>query len=240
MVGRFGRAIGRGLAPVCDVLIWGKHPRFGSPKSIPPRQIERILFAQYGLQAEGDKFRARPSDCVASAVWAVETDQGAAYVKLFRQRDDQRRRLQDEVDLYRFLNKHGIRAPQVVPASQNRDIVEIKIRSRSYYLIVMHKEQTRRVSPGEVARSELEAIGNTFARMHRGLMAYPCPFAPPKGAKISIPTDSLARALDSSSDLNMFTAGELVWVERLSDRLTAYLGSNLITLGLSETLLHGI
>lgn len=208
------------------------------PQTIPLERIERALCKHYDLHVQNERSRAA-DHYYSSAVWRFEADDHGWYVKIFTHRKDQRERLQDEINLYRYLNGHGIRAPAVVPTVLGRDFAELEFHRRSYCLMVMRSERLREISPATVTYQELKAIATTIALMHRLLKSYVYPYTPPRGALINIPSDGVSPLLLSSPNRHGFTQDEIHRLKWLETRQLSYLRSNLSTSGLSNTLLHG-
>jgi hypothetical protein len=53
-------------------------------------------------------------------------------------------RVQDEANIYAFLNEHGIRAPEVLLANSGHKVVALKIGRATYYMIgCVRKTYTR-------------------------------------------------------------------------------------------------
>jgi Ser/Thr protein kinase RdoA (MazF antagonist) len=239
MIRKIVRSINGGLQQVFGTRPQQTQRASVGPKSISPEQVQRAVASYYGIKGNNSRIRSLSSVSPASSAWLLETGRDAWYIKLVQQKRDHKQRLKDEVRLYDYLNAHGARAPDVVPATSGLKVVELKIGGRGYYLYLMRKEETRTVSPATVTHRELQTIATALARMHEILKPYPDPYPLPKSSLVSVPPEALADVLVASPNVSEFSQAELDWASALDVRLIAYLNANLATSDLTESLVHG-
>lgn len=198
-----------------------------SAKSISSQIICRTMETQYGLRLIDNP--APLSGGVESGAWKVITDKGTFVAKAYSPREGKPERVEEEVQLYDYLLKHGIHVPEVLPTIHGKKVGMIDIRNFSLTLVLMKFEKLRMCIPSIITKEEITKIATTIAYMHQILQEYP--------HKNKLLTDyrqweedrePTYSSLVASPNANIFTSEELQHIQNIDAQTVRYLNSTYV------------
>lgn len=139
-------------------------------KLISKQRVTAFLKKEYGLRVETAKLLE--GGCT-NAAWEILTDKGDFIAKIFSPEEGDKDWIENEADVYGFLNDNGIRTPRVVKTNNGKRLGEMESGSKKYPVMLMGLEKLRRAWVDSISKKELEVIGQKTARMHQLFVNYP-------------------------------------------------------------------
>lgn len=107
-----------------------------------------------------------------NGVWFFKS-QGQSFVaKVYAVTAGPRERIEQEVDLYQFLSKQGIRVPVVIKSQRMQNVENLVLNGHEYPFVVMQWEDLRCVRSSSTTREEIGSLGRQLANVHSLLQSY--------------------------------------------------------------------
>ena len=138
---------------------------------ISPAELVRAIEAQYDLHVTSAPSSLPPG--VHSRAWLLATTRGGWVAKLSNQVSDPLPKLERQTQLLVYLNRHAIRAPQILTSSSGSFIATLTIDQIDYPVQLMEYEILSRAQPETASDATLASIGELAARVHQILEHYP-------------------------------------------------------------------
>lgn len=169
--------------------------------------------------------------------WLVTTLNGKWVTKIFSEREGSVSRIQEENKLYKFLNAHGIHAPEILGNQTGQDVSLLPFEGVNLSVVVMKFEELRIVMPINMTRDEMTKIAIETAKMHKALLEYSREETQTKDKNLDIPRayDALVESVHAKS----FSSDQLDQYKDIDTRMGRYIQTHLQPERLTKTLIHG-
>jgi Ser/Thr protein kinase RdoA (MazF antagonist) len=138
---------------------------------IPHDDLVAAIEAHYDLRVTSSPTSLPPG--FHSRAWQVVTTQGTWIAKVSDPHSDPLGKLERQVHLFDYLNRHGIRAPRILERRDGHSIATITHNQQLYPLQMIQRELLSRVDPQHATNTTLAAIGGLIAQLHQILEHYP-------------------------------------------------------------------
>jgi len=172
-----------------------------------------------------------------NSAWQVTIPAGKWVAKIFSGREGPVARVQEENNLYKFLNAHGTHAPVVLNNLKGGDVNILEFRGVELPLVVMKFEELRMCMPATMTQDELTRIAVATAKMHKALLEYPAEKTHTKYRTLDVP--KAYTALTESVHAKKFSEDELDRFKAIDIRMGEYIQGHLQPESLTKTLIHG-
>lgn len=201
--------------------------------------VSRVVESKYDIHI---KVLSPLEGGTESAAWILETVSGKWIAKAFSPKES-RKAIAEEVLLYQFLNRNGVRAPIIHQRKDGGHVGEIESNECRYPIIVMRFENLRRALPSSITEEELRHVGGETARMHKVLLRYPGKNEWPKVTttdtalknKNSTVSDTFINSINSKS----LTHGQIEYFRAADARMEAYIHNFSMPSKLVDAPIHG-
>ena len=141
-----------------------------SPRQISPKSINVFLEITYGLFSTQDPVIMNGG--TVNAGWAITTQNGRYILKVFSIPLEGGRSIEEELDLYRHLEKNMVNVPKVLSTKDNQVVGNINVQNQLFPTILMKLEQLRRASPVDISNKEIVVMAKAVANMHCAFQSY--------------------------------------------------------------------
>ena len=209
-----------------------------SPRQISPRSINTFLEITYGLFSTQDPVIM--SGGTINAGWEITTPNWKYILKVFSTPLEDGRSIEEELELYRHLEKNKVNVPKVFLTKDNHVIGNINIQNQSFPVILMKLEQLRRVSPVDISNNEIVVMAKAVANMHSAFQSYDKQLLVqkitlPKGVRTN---GNALTDLQSPNGANL-SKNKKINIMNLEMRMVEYTQLNPLPLNSKAGLLHG-
>lgn len=209
-----------------------------SPRQISPKSINVFLEITYGLFSTQDPVIMNGG--TVNAGWSITTQNGKYILKVFSTPLDDGRSIEEELDLYRHLEKNMVNVPKVLSTKGNQAVGNINVQNQSFPTILMKLEQLRRASPVDISNKEIVVMAKAVANMHSAFQSYDKQLsvkkiALPKGVRTN---GNALTDLESPNGANL-SKNEKINIMNLEMKMVEYTRLNPLPLNSKAGLLHG-
>ncbi len=229
---------GAGLAGHNDSFVRGDGRAFeqGFLKERSANLIAPFLTDQYGLHLINPPTLMRGG--MESVVWSVQSNQGSWVLKIFGTHQGSFERIQEEVLLYEYLNRNGLRAPHVLLTRQGGYVAKLCVEGTTFCAFLMRFEELRECHAANIKEDEMLEIARTQARMHDVLRRYS---DNENFARVTRyrPTGRAFSKLLESPYAPMLSAEELAELKMIDRKMFDYASRFKQDNSLTESTLHG-
>jgi Ser/Thr protein kinase RdoA (MazF antagonist) len=139
-------------------------------KKIGKSAVAEALENQYGFEISNAKLDE--GGCT-NAGWRLTTNKGKLIAKIFGPDEGTREWIENEADMYEYLNNQGINTPKIIKTNEGAVLGTVEYEGQDFSVMVMILEPVRRVWATEITDKQLANVAKTLAKMHLVLTKYP-------------------------------------------------------------------
>jgi Ser/Thr protein kinase RdoA (MazF antagonist) len=219
------------------IVDMAKESRLLPAKKIDLAMVDNYLGLRYGITpVETPKLFEGGTE---SAAWEIVASDRAYILKIFGLHENQGKRIKDEARLYAFLNRHGVRAPRMVPTVEEQLIGSLPFKGIGYPTMLMEKEELHMLEPSTVTRDQLMRVGEATATLHRVMKLYESEFDNETAERVLNDTEGSYERLEKSPYAQKFSGEQMERFKRANEVMLAYLQTHPPADGLEQQLIHG-
>ena len=152
-------------------LFWFNVQQKVSPKTIPKEKIILALKKNYGIRIDREIIPIISDS--AGAVWEFGERPSKWLLKIYPLRKREFARVNDEVNLFKYLRQNGLCVPDILPTKKNAGAAVINFNKKFFPLVVMKYEMLKKLNYENISRSDLHEVGRAIAKLHNAMKNYP-------------------------------------------------------------------